>query len=470
MVFSSITFLFYFFPIFFGIYYILPRILRNWWILIASCVFYAWGAPKFILILIASSLIDFYLVRSIHSITKKSTRRALLTISLVKNVGILLYYKYANFFIENVNSALTGLGYEGVSTLDVILPIGISFYTFQTITYAMDVYSGKHAPLKHPHELLLYILSFPQMIAGPIVQFNTVADQITNRSENADKFLYGFYRFSIGLGKKVLIANTVGAIASEMLAIPLPNASEAWLGIIAYTFQIYFDFSGYSDMAIGLGKMMGFDFPENFDNPYTSKSITEFWRRWHITLGAWMRQYLYIPLGGNRVDNKRRLYMNLWIVFLISGLWHGASWNYVVWGAYHGFFLVVERIFLLDFLKRIGKWGAWLWTFLIVVIGWVFFSIEETDHIWTYLHALFDFGSFSSIEIDPRTITMLILAGLFSTLRLFSTGQTLELRAFEESIGIRSVLVRYVLSLILILVSVGAITGEGFNPFIYFRF
>ena len=337
MVFSSITFLFYFLPIFFGIYFLLPRSFRNWWILIASSVFYAWGAPIFFFILSASTLIDFYLVKGIHQSDAHKTRRLLLILSLIKNVGLLAYYKYANFFIENVNLAIESVGTEPIAAIDVILPIGISFYTFQTITYAMDVYKGRHEPLRHPHLLLLYILSFPQMIAGPIVQFNAIADQITTRRETVDGFLFGFYRFCLGLGKKVLIANTVGAIASGYLGNSDINTSEAWIGILAYTFQIYFDFSGYSDMAIGLGKMMGFDFPENFDNPYTSRSITEFWRRWHITLGTWMRNYLYIPLGGNRVDSKLRMYANLWIVFLISGLWHGASWNFVVWGAYHGF-------------------------------------------------------------------------------------------------------------------------------------
>ncbi len=470
MVFSSITFLFYFFPVFFGIYYLLPRSLRNWWVLIASSVFYAWGAPLFFFILVGSSLIDFYLVKGIFQSEVKSKRRLLLVLSLVKNVGLLLYYKYANFFIENINLALDGLGVHEIPVLDVVLPIGISFYTFQTITYAMDVYKGKHQPVQHPHELLLYILSFPQMIAGPIVQFNTVADQITDRVETTDKFLFGFYRFSIGLGKKVLIANTVGALATQMLALSDPTASEAWIGILAYTFQIYFDFSGYSDMAIGLGKMMGFDFPENFDNPYTSKSITEFWRRWHITLGAWMRQYLYIPLGGNRVKRQARLYFNLWVVFLISGLWHGASWNFVIWGAYHGLFLVLERIFLLRLLEKSGKFISWIWTFFIVVIGWVFFSIEDNARMWKYLSSLFHFGSFNGLTIDPQTFTLLFIAAFFAFFTLIKPGKVIEQRSFNEVIRLRSIIFRLGIAMLLIILSVGAISGEGFNPFIYFRF
>lgn len=470
MVFSSVTFLFYFLPVFFGIYYILPKSLRNWWVLIASSLFYAWGAPLFFFILVGSSLIDYFLVDRIYKSDKKSFRRTLLSISLIKNIGLLLYYKYADFFIENINLALHGLGIKEISVLEVVLPIGISFYTFQTITYAMDVYNNKHKPVQHPHELLLYILSFPQMIAGPIVQFNTVADQITDRIETTDKFLFGFYRFSIGLGKKVLIANTIGALATQMLGIADPSASQAWIGILAYTFQIYFDFSGYSDMAIGLGKMMGFDFPENFDNPYTSKSITEFWRRWHITLGAWMRQYLYIPLGGNRVKHKSRLYFNLWIVFLISGLWHGASWNFVIWGAYHGVFLVLERIFLLRILEKSGKFVSWVWTFFIVVVGWVFFSIEDSNHMWSYLSALFHYGPSAPLNIDPRAITLLFIAAFFSFFTLFKIGKGIEESTFIETSNIKPILIRSMLSLILILLSVGAISGEGFNPFIYFRF
>jgi alginate O-acetyltransferase complex protein AlgI len=468
MVFSSITFLFYFLPIFYIIYYLLPKSARNWWVLVASIFFYAWGAPEFILILILSSIVDFNLVRAIPK-SNKQKARALLGISLVKNVGLLVYYKYSNFFIENVNRALEGLGYDEVPALNLLLPIGISFYTFQTITYAMDVYRGRHAPLSSPHLLLLYILSFPQLIAGPIVQFNDVADQLTGRTETSEKFLFGFYRFALGLGKKVLIANTMGSLALTYFEHPDLSTGGAWLGILAYTFQIYFDFSGYSDMAIGLGKMMGFDFPENFNNPYASKSITEFWRRWHITLGSWMRQYLYIPLGGNRVTNKGRLYLNLWIVFLISGLWHGASWNFVVWGAFHGFFLVVERLFLKQILDRIGVF-AWLWTFLLVVVGWVFFALEDSAKAFEYLETMFLFNSFKGPGISTEELSILLLAIFFSFLTLTKMGRTLAEITFNETVPFFRITIRVLISFVLIIMAASAITTEGFNPFIYFRF
>ncbi|MFT6185131.1 MAG: alginate O-acetyltransferase complex protein AlgI, partial [Flavobacteriales bacterium] len=295
--------------------------MKNGVILIASMLFYSFGAPKFIFVILASTVIDFYLVNALHNSEDLKKRKRFLILSLTLNLGLLAYFKYANFFVENVNSVLGEMGFHSVEWTKVALPIGISFYTFQTLTYSVDVYRRNHAPLKKLSDYLLYILSFPQMIAGPIVRFTTIADQITNRVETVDDKLLGFFRFCIGLGKKVLIANVLGEQASLLMEgdISLLSTSAAWVGIVAYTFQIYFDFSGYSDMAIGLGRMMGFTFPENFNSPYTSRSITEFWRRWHMTLSSFMRDYLYIPLGGSRVKSKSRLYTNLWIVFLLSG-------------------------------------------------------------------------------------------------------------------------------------------------------
>lgn len=311
MVFSSTLFLVYFLPIFLLLYQIVDRRYKNWCILLASIFFYAWGAPRFVFILIASTIIDFYLVRALYQADSNTRKRRFLTLSLVMNVGLLLYFKYANFFVENVNTTLQSLGIDSVAWTSVALPIGISFYTFQTLTYSIDVFRGVRPPLQKLRDYLLYILSFPQMIAGPIVRFNSIAAQIESREEHLDDKLQGFVRFCIGLAKKVLIANVMGEQADLIFdQTDNLNTATAWLGIFAYTFQIYFDFAGYSDMAIGLGRMMGFRFPENFNSPYTSSSITEFWRRWHITLGAWMRDYLYIPLGGNRVKNKARLYFN----------------------------------------------------------------------------------------------------------------------------------------------------------------
>ncbi|MEM9022100.1 MAG: MBOAT family protein, partial [Bacteroidota bacterium] len=394
MVFSSTVFLLYFLPAFLLLYHLVGRKLKNTVILLASLWFYSWGEPWFVFIVLGSTVVDFYLVRSLHQASAPGRRKGLLALSIGLNVGLLLYFKYANFLVENANAVLTAVGITEVSWTRIALPIGISFYTFQTLTYSIDIYRGQAQPLKRVDDYLLYILSFPQMIAGPIVRFNTVAAQIMQRTETLDDKLQGFFRFCIGLGKKVLIANVMGEQADAILDGDLATVSTAtaWIGILAYTFQIYFDFSGYSDMAIGLGRIMGFRFPENFNHPYISQSITEFWRRWHITLGAWMRDYLYIPLGGSRVSSPSRLYFNLWFVFLVSGLWHGASWNFVLWGAYHGLFLILDRLFLMKLYARIGRLPSVAITFFLVVIGWVFFRLEDLDQALAFIGVLFGQG------------------------------------------------------------------------------
>jgi alginate O-acetyltransferase complex protein AlgI len=354
------------------------------------------------------------------------------------------------------------------------LPIGISFYTFETLTYAIDVYRGVHAPLKRIHHYLLYIVCFPKLIAGPIVRFNFIADQIPNRNETVDNQIFGFYRFSIGLAKKVLIANAMGEYASATLYAPINQLDTitAWLGILAYTFQIYFDFSGYSDMAIGIGKIIGFNFPENFDNPYNSRSITEFWRRWHITLGDWMKNYLYIPLGGNKVDTATRLYFNLILVFLLSGLWHGASWNFIIWGAFHGVFLMLDRMFLKKVLDKIGTIPSVIFTFLVVMIGWVFFSIEGLSDALNYIQLLFSFKSdFSLPTLSSEFYVTLFLAILFSFIGLSGIGKKIQTLVYKElnySIP-QSILVLFI-GVLLYGISASYITATGFNPFIYFRF
>jgi len=474
MVFSSSLFLTVFLPIFLIIYNIVGSKLKNWVILIASIIFYSWGAPKFVFILIGSTIIDFYLVRMMYNTKLLSKKRALLIISITLNLGLLAYFKYANFFIENVNSFLNIVGVNPISWINILLPIGISFYTFQTLTYSIDIYRGVHKPLDKVNDYLLYIMSFPQMIAGPIVRFNTIADQIVDRKETIDDKLMGFIRFSIGLAKKVLIANVMGEQADIIMNgdISTLSTGAAWIGILAYTFQIYFDFSGYSDMAIGLGRMMGFKFPENFNNPYVSQSITEFWRRWHITLGSWMRDYLYIPLGGSKVSTKRRLYFNLWFVFLISGLWHGASWSFVVWGAYHGFFLVIERLMLLKVYKRIGKLPSVIITFLIVVVGWVFFRIEQFDQAVLFLSKMF---TWNVADVGFSTIPSFALFSIIAFIFSFSTISKIGAKAcdflFTPSTYRQSVYYWLIpISFVLFALSLSSITSSGFNPFIYFRF
>lgn len=470
MVFSSILFLFLFLPVFLAAYHLTPKVWRNYTLLFFSVVFYAWGAPEFVIILLISSILNFYLVRQIDG--KSSRRKILLTISIVLNLGLLSYFKYANFFIGNFNSVLESFGFSSIEWTKVALPIGISFFTFQSLTYSVDVYRGVHKPLKKLSDFLVYILSFPQMIAGPIVRFNEIADEIIKRKETLDDKLYGIYRFCLGLGKKVLIANVLAEYADSIFDTDLStiDSSQAWIAVLAYTFQIYFDFSGYSDMAIGLGKIMGFTFPENFNAPYISKNISEFWRRWHITLGNFMRDYLYIPLGGNRVKSKGRLYFNLWIVFLLSGLWHGASWNFVIWGAFHGFFLVLDRLFLVKLLNRLGSFVSIVLTFFIVVVGWSIFRIEDFESLKLFMGKLFAFD-FNSVELAPEVIFTFVIAVLFSFISSFSWGEKLQSFVFnnnEKSIKLNTLF--YSVSIILFALSAASIAGTDFNPFIYFRF
>ena len=473
MVFSSVEFLLYFLPIFLLVYHFVDTKFKNFIILGASIFFYSWGAPKFTFVILASTIIDFYIVKTLNLSQSVIRRRLFLGLSIFMNLGLLAYFKYANFFIDNLNASLESLGYSQIKWTSVILPIGISFYTFQTLTYSIDVYRRVHAPLERVTDYLLYILSFPQMIAGPIVKFNIIADQISHRKESIDSKLIGIYRFSIGLAKKVLIANVMAEQADLIFNSDLSQLSltSAWLGMLAYTFQIYFDFSGYSDMAIGLGRMIGFKFPENFNSPYISKSISEFWRRWHITLGSFMRDYLYIPLGGNRVASKYRLFFNLWVVFLLSGLWHGASWNFVIWGAYHGVFLILDRLFLLEILNRIGKIPSIIITFLIVMIGWVVFRLESIGEIKIYLFKLFSFNSSFEFETIPAFGLIAILSVIFSFFVLFKKGGGLEKLVFQtEEYSLKYHFIFTILSIILLILSISSITSSDFNPFIYFRF
>jgi len=348
------------------------------------------------------------------------------------------------------------------------------FPAFQKLTYSVDVYRKVHTPLKKVTDYALYILMFPQLIAGPIVRFNEIADQIEDRrwNENYNNRLTGFFRFCIGLAKKVLIANVLGEqvdliFGGEEFNF---NTSTAWIGILAYAFQIYFDFSGYSDMAIGIGRMIGFNFPENFNNPYISQNITEFWRRWHITLGRFMRDYLYIPLGGNKVS-AGRLYFNLWVVFLISGLWHGAAWNFVIWGAFHGFFLVADRIFLLKLFSKIGVIPRMLITFVVSLVGWVLFRAETMGEAWDYLGIMFDFNfTPDTVFFNVKFYSILVIAFFFSFWGGFRKIEKWQKKLFEQNKKLSTIVIMMVVSLILLVTSIGSITSSGFNPFIYFRF
>jgi len=474
MVFSSIVFLLFFLPTFLITYYIADKKYKNFVLLFFSIFFYSWGAPKFIFVILCTTFLDFHLVSLMYRAQKRIHRRLLLTLSVSINLGLLVYFKYSNFFIENVNSALSIVGLSSIQWTKLILPIGISFYTFETITYVVDVYRRIHKPLDKFWDYQLYIILFPKLIAGPIVRYHDLADQIDDRTQNdtIDNRLTGFYRFIIGLSKKVLIANHLGQQADSIFALPLSSIDTptAWIGIVAYTFQIYFDFSGYSDMAIGLAKMVGFRFPENFNNPYISSSISEFWRRWHISLGSWMRNYLYIPLGGNRVKSKLRLYFNLWLVFLASGLWHGASWNFIIWGAYHGFFLVAERLFLQKVYDKIGRFFSTLFTFLFVVIGWIFFRIEHFSDAIQYIKRLFILQWNQNPIFDSESITFFSLAIFFAFFAYFKAGKTIQDAFYFDNYSLKRHLIVFGISTLLLILSISSITAFGFNPFIYFRF
>ncbi|MBU0763368.1 MAG: MBOAT family protein [Bacteroidetes bacterium] len=476
MVFSSSIFLLYFLPIFLIFYYATDRNYKNYILLLASIFFYTWGEPWFIFVILSSTFLDYHIVNGLYLAKTKRRKNIFLILSISTNLGLLLFFKYAGFFIENINVILGGLGIGEITVVKIGLPIGISFYTFQTLTYSIDIYRGIHRPLKRVSDYMMYILMFPQLVAGPIVRFNEIADQITDRShyETIDYKLHGFFRFVIGLAKKVLIANAMGAEADRMFSL---HASElttqlAWLGILAYAFQIYFDFSGYSDMAIGIGRMIGFHFPENFNNPYVSQSITEFWRRWHMTLGRWMKDYLYIPMGGNRVKSKAMLYFNLWFVFLVSGLWHGAAWNFIIWGAYHGLFLIADRLFLLKFYKKIGQWPSILITFIITLVGWVIFRAESFTQVFEYSGKMFAFEfTASPVVFSIKFWTVLLISAVFSFLTAFPFGLNFEKRVFYTGIQrVAGVSIMSIISLILLIISVSSITTSGFNPFIYFRF
>lgn len=474
MVFSSIVFLLYFLPAFLLVYYFADQKYKNIVILLFSIFFYSWGAPKFIFVILGTTFLDFHIVKWMSNTENKLHRRLILSLSVSINLGLLFYFKYSNFFIENVNNMLSLFGDKNIQWTKLLLPIGISFYTFETITYVVDVYRRVHKPLNKFWDYQLYIILFPKLIAGPIIRYNDLADQIVDRSQNdtIDNRLTGFYRFAIGLAKKVLIANHMGLQADAIFAMNFESIDTvtAWIGILAYTFQIYFDFSGYSDMAIGLAKMIGFKFPENFNNPYISKSITEFWRRWHITLGSWMRNYLYIPLGGNKVSSKSRLYLNLWLVFLASGLWHGASWSFVLWGAYHGFFLVLERSFLYRFYDKIGNLLSTLITFFIVVIGWVFFRIEKISDAFLFLKRMFAFDFNNPTSFDNEFYTFFILAFFFSFFAYTRKGQSIQDSLFVYKYSTKKHIAMFFIVILLLVISISSITAFGFNPFIYFRF
>jgi alginate O-acetyltransferase complex protein AlgI len=487
MVFSSTLFLFYFLPAFLLLYFLTPTRFKNTVALLASIGFYAWGGLNFLALFVASVVVNFILIRFMDK-AESWQKRICLTMSIIINVAMLFYFKYANFFLENISAVQTSLGGSALTWERVVLPIGISFFTFEKLTYTIDVYRGVNKPLRSFWDFMLYIMLFPKMIAGPIVRFHEIAGQLTDRRafDTVDQKLAGLFRFGIGLAKKVLIANVLGLQADHIFGMVLHGEPDhifgtetvqvtaplAWLGAVAYTFQIYFDFSGYSDMAIGLARLMGFQFPENFHNPYVARSITEFWQRWHITLGRWMRDYLYIPLGGNRVSTGR-LYANLWTVFILSGFWHGAAWNFLAWGAFHGLFLVLDRLFLLRLSQRLGALSI-IPTFLVTVVGWVLFRAETLAGALTYLKCMVTLPTAATRPFPYYTThfwIILLLATVFSFMAAIPKVERQEIALLAHSqLRLREAIAMGLASSVLLLLSAIYIAGSSFNPFIYFRF
>ena len=393
MVFSSILFIFYFLPLTLLLYYAGPSRLRNLVLLVMSLAFYSWGEPVYISIMLFSTVFDYgngIAIEKCLSSGRKRAARAVLLLSVAGNLGILGFFKYSNFFIETVNA----VGGTDFPLLELSLPIGISFYTFQTMSYTIDVYLGQARAQKNLVQFGAYVAMFPQLVAGPIVKYKDISGQLADRNVTAERFSYGISRFITGLSKKVLLANNIGMVWEQISAGNLAglSAAEAWIGAAAFSFQIYFDFSGYSDMAIGLGELFGFHFQENFNYPYQSKSMTEFWRRWHISLGTWFREYVYIPLGGSRKGMKRQL-RNLLIVWCLTGLWHGASWNFLVWGLYFGVFLTAEKLFLLRRLEALPGWVSHAYCLIFVAVSWVIFAFDSMADVCTYVKSMFGLGS-----------------------------------------------------------------------------
>lgn len=471
MVFSSLLFLFRFLPAVLACYYILPKKCRNLVLFLSSLVFYAWGEPVYIILILFSTLIDYCAGRAVaYCKEKKYEKRAKIAVlfSAVSNLSLLGFFKYGGFFLQTIHQ-MTGLE---VPDLNVALPIGISFYTFQTMSYTIDVYRGDAHVQKNFITFGAYVALFPQLIAGPIVRYKDVAEQLDQRKETMDSFCKGIVRFMAGLGKKVLIANQVGMLWEEIAGIETGSltTATAWLGVLAFTLQIYFDFSGYSDMAIGLGQMFGFAFPENFNYPYESKSITEFWRRWHISLGTWFREYVYIPLGGNRKGTGRQM-LNIAIVWLLTGLWHGAYKNFVLWGVYYGVLLVIEKLLWKPVLAKLPALFQSLYTMILVMIGWGIFSWQDMTDGAGFMKALF-FQTGTGLA-DRQTLYL--LSSNFLLLLLAIIGSRSWLKKLADKYLLPEGTVRRELAgigfvIVLFTTCLAMLVNSSYNPFLYFRF
>ncbi|WP_315168062.1 MBOAT family O-acyltransferase [Metaclostridioides mangenotii] len=471
MIFSSLIFLFSFLPIVFILYYLVSDKLKNFVLLLASLFFYAWGEPKYIFLMLGSIAANYIFGLKVSSNNKKE-KKLWLIISVIFNISLLVIFKYTNFFVDNINTLFNA----NISIPTIALPLGISFFTFQTMSYVIDVYRKDGDVQRNIFDLALYISLFPQLVAGPIVRYQTVDEQINKRTYSSDKFAVGVNRFICGLAKKVILSNQLGMVADGVFATNIANLSiaESWLGIICYSLQIYFDFSGYSDMAIGLGKMFGFNFFENFNYPYISQSVSEFWRRWHISLGSWFRDYVYIPLGGSRVS-KFNLYRNLFIVWFLTGFWHGSSWNFIVWGLYYGILIALEKSFLEKLLYKLPKMLRHIYLLFIVIIGWVFFRANDIGQALEFIQVMFGINANPIVNVNFKIYLIdyyyIVLAAIVLSTPILKTTKSLLLKINKDILhsNVAYLLHGFLLTSYMLVVII-MLCSSSYNPFLYFRF
>lgn len=468
MLFSSIPFLYYFLPVVLLLYFVVPQKLKNLVLLVSSLFFYGWGEPRYVIIMGIAIVTGYVFGRLIETFRKKGLSKVFLVLSVVSAIAILGYFKYADFFIDNFNK-VTGLS---LPLLKIALPIGISFYLFQLLSYTVDVYRGDVPAQKNIISFGAYIALFPQLIAGPIVRYSDIAEQLQHRTHSFEKCAYGIRRFMIGLSKKILIANALGELCDIFRASEDKAVLFYWLYAVSFTLHIYFDFSGYSDMAIGLGKIFGFDFIENFNYPYISKSVTEFWRRWHMSLGSWFRDYVYIPLGGNRVSRGRWLF-NILVVWMLTGFWHGASWNFILWGLLYAVFLVIEKLLIGKALEKSKVWRH-AYVMLIVILGFVLFNATDVREAGQYIAAMFGFGGVPVISME----FVYYLRSFGLVLLLAVVGSTpLPKWLAQKAVDCKKPVCKWILAVAepvflvaLLLLTTAYLVDGSFNPFLYFRF
>ena len=484
MVFSSPIFLFLFLPVVLTGYFLLPRLwLKNVWLLGFSLVFYAWGEPVFIQLALVSTLMNYFLGRWVDHTEDPGRRKFAVGLAVTLNLGLLVFFKYANFGVNNLNAALTKWHFPPITIPHILLPIGISFFTFHALSYVVDVYRRKWKAATNPGDVALYIFFFPQLIAGPILRWSAIAPQLAQRVTTRDKFAEGVRRFMGGLAKKMVVANVVATPADQIFALSAQELTPAlaWLGAMCYALQIYFDFSGYSDMAVGMGKMFGFQFLENFNFPYCAQSVRDFWRRWHISLSTWFRDYLYIPLGGNRVSETRN-HFNLILVFFLCGLWHGASWTFAIWGLYHGVFLVAERTRFGEFVDRLPRPLRHGYTLLAVLLGWVLFRAETLPQAVNFGATLFGLSPAAAVgqpaaRYLTNQATFAIVVGIIFSIPTWAKiksgakkiGEAAPVK-FQPWVATLGMVLEAALLIFLMLVSTAWLAGGTYNPFIYYRF